>query len=113
VALVMISYGTLSQRTTPGALMGRVVAATGVLISGAQTVSIALGAILVSIVDYRYVFAVMAVGMLLLGVYLARSRIPVGSPAGDEVTGVVEKATALEALSVPLPGVPETLAAEG
>lgn len=88
-ALMIISYATLTQRRTPGELMGRVEAATNVLIVGAQSVSIAAGAIVVSLVDYRYAFAVMAVVLAALGIYLFAVRLPATAPEG--ATSAVER----------------------
>jgi MFS family permease len=88
IAWGFVGYSTLQQRETPGALMGRVSTATNVLISGAQTISIGIGAILVSIVDYRILFAIMAVGMLATATYVWLTRVPVGqaepTPVADE-----------------------------
>ncbi|HEY1485215.1 MAG TPA: MFS transporter, partial [Micromonosporaceae bacterium] len=81
IAWIMVAYSTLLQRQTPGELMGRVSAATGVLISGAQALSIAAGAILVSLVDYRILFAVIAAAMLGIGGYLWLVRVPDEEPA--------------------------------
>lgn len=74
IAMAMIGFGTLMQTRTPGELMGRVSTATGVLTSGAQAISVAAGAILVSIVDYRWLFALMSTVMLGAAAYLWRGR---------------------------------------
>jgi len=57
-----VSFTTLVQRRTPGPLMGRVSTSVEVLVTTPQAVSIALGALLVSLIDYRAIFVVMAVG---------------------------------------------------
>src|SRR5215831_12150827 len=72
VAIVWVNVGaiTLMQRRTPAALLGRVDAALTVAITVPQTVSIALGAALVAVVDYRFLLAAMAVVIVVAAVYL-------------------------------------------
>jgi len=53
VSWLLVGYATARQRLTPPRLQGRVTSATDVLINGPQTVSIALGALLIDLVDYR------------------------------------------------------------
>ena len=55
-----IAYMTLLQRRTPQALMGRVFTAAEVVMSAPQAISLALGSLLVSFLDYRVMFAIMA-----------------------------------------------------
>jgi hypothetical protein len=62
---------TLLQRSTPPELEGRAFAASELAWGAPQAVSIALGAALVALVDYRFVllvqaFSVGATGVLLL-----------------------------------------------
>ncbi len=68
---VIVAYSTLVQRQTPHRLMGRVSAATDVVLTAPQALSIAGGAALVSVVDYRIVFALIGAGCALAAVYLA------------------------------------------
>lgn len=68
--LVVGAY-TLVQRCTPGDLQGRAYSAFDVTLSTPQTVSIALGAILVAFVPYGVLLAVMAVVTAAAGVWLA------------------------------------------
>lgn len=80
--LIIVAYNTLLQRQTPGRLMGRVSTATEVLITTPQALSIALGALLVSVLDYRLIFVLMTAGTLAAAGYLAtmlrgRMRLPV------------------------------------
>ena len=50
--------------------MGRVSTATDVLVTTPQALSIAVGALLVGLLDYRLIFVVMAVGVAASAVYL-------------------------------------------
>jgi MFS family permease len=68
---MMIAFGTLMQLRTPGRLMGRVSTANDVVLGTPQTVSIAVGALLVSLLDYRLIFAVMALVTAAAAAYLA------------------------------------------
>ena len=61
LAPLMISFNTLIQRRTPQALMGRVSTAVEVVMSVPSAVSLALGALLVSLVDWRVIFLVIGV----------------------------------------------------
>lgn len=60
VAWLIVGFMTAIQLRTPHHLQGRVASAADTMISTPQTVSIALGAALVSVVDYRVLVAVMA-----------------------------------------------------
>ena len=64
VSWLLVGYATARQRLTPPRLQGRVTSATDVLINGPQTVSIALGAVLIDLVDYRILLLIVA-GVLL------------------------------------------------
>ena len=71
---MIVGFGTVVQRYSPGGLIGRVSTAAETLISGPQTVSIAAGAVLVSVVDYRLLLAVVTVGMFSAAAYLWSAR---------------------------------------
>jgi Major Facilitator Superfamily len=58
------------QLLTPNHLLGRTSSAVDVLISGPQSVSIALGAALVAVVDFRILVVAMVVGILLAAGWL-------------------------------------------
>src|SRR4051794_5769926 len=58
---IVIGLATLLQRSTPAPLQGRVYAASEFALGAPQTVSIALGAALVALVDYRLVLLTQAV----------------------------------------------------
>ena len=70
IPVVIVAYNTLLQKQTPGRLMGRVSTATEVLITTPQALSIAVGALLVTLLDYRLIFAVMCAGTAAAAVYL-------------------------------------------
>jgi len=78
----IVGFNTLIQRSTPAALLGRTAAAAETLISGPQAVSIGLGAVLVSMVDYRLLFLLMGVAMLSAAGYLWLGR-RLSPPAAD------------------------------
>lgn len=82
--VVIVGFMTLMQRRTPAPLIGRASAAADALITGPQAVSIGLGAILVSIVDYSLIFTVVAVVLTAAGAYLwaGRSLSPPGTAVG-------------------------------
>ena len=77
---IVVALFTLLQRTTPGPLQGRVYSAVEVCVGVPQTVSIALGALLVGFVDYRWLLLVEALIVAAAGVWLltrAEQRLPV------------------------------------
>jgi Na+/melibiose symporter-like transporter len=63
VSVVAVAFSTLMQRRTPAPLVGRVSTACDLLIGVPQTGSIAAGAVLVSAVDFRWMFATVAIGL--------------------------------------------------
>jgi MFS family permease len=87
LAIVWFNVGaiTLIQRQTPAYLLGRVDAALTIAITVPQTVSIALGAALVAVVDYRVLLAVMAVVIVISAIYLAAEPRAVKGAPGSEV----------------------------
>ena len=68
--VLIVAYTTLMQKETPSRLMGRVSAATDVLVTTPQALSIAVGALLVSLLDYRLIFVLMTAGSVLAAMYL-------------------------------------------
>jgi MFS family permease len=58
--LTLIAFMTMLQRRTPHALMGRVSAAVETVMGAPQAVSLALGALLVTVLDFHSIFAIMA-----------------------------------------------------
>jgi len=67
---LVVGLITLTQRRTPADLQGRVYAATETLITTPQTVSIALGAALITVTGYRTLLAAMAITIALAAGYL-------------------------------------------
>jgi MFS family permease len=70
IAWLIVGFATSIQLRTPARLQGRVASAADTMVSTPQTVSIALGAALVTIVDYRVLVVVMAVVVAACGAYL-------------------------------------------
>ncbi len=76
LAWLIVGYGTALQTRTPLAIQGRVSSAADLVATLAQTTSIATGAALSVVVDYRILFVVMAAVLGLSGVYLVTRREP-------------------------------------
>ena len=98
LSIVWVNVGaiTLIQRRSPAHLLGRVDAALMIAITVPQVVSIAVGAALVAVVDYRLLLVLMAVVIVISAVYL------VGEPGtGQEPPGPVVQGTAAAAAAVP------------
>jgi MFS family permease len=74
IPYVIVAFNTLMQRVTPAAVLGRVSAAAEAVISTPQALSIAAGAALVAVLDYRFVVLIMAAGMAVSGAYLWKGR---------------------------------------
>jgi MFS family permease len=75
ISWLIVGLATALQVRTPLRLQGRVASAADVFVSTPQTVSIALGAMLVAFVDYRLLVIVMAVVVAACAAYLlTRSR---------------------------------------
>ncbi len=89
ISWAVVAFGTAVQLRTPSDLQGRVYSAADTLVGVPQTLSIALGAALVDVVDYRVLIVVMGLVTGACGAYMAIA----GAPA-DEVTGSVAAAPA-------------------
>jgi MFS family permease len=74
IALAIVALTTAYQRRSPQHVQGRVSAAANMLFSVPQTVSIATGAALVTVLDYRVEIVIMAVVTLLASAYLLTRR---------------------------------------
>jgi MFS family permease len=70
VSWFIVGFSTSIQLRTPQRLQGRVASAANTMVSTPQTIGIALGAVLISVLDYRVLVAVMFVAVLACGAYL-------------------------------------------
>ena len=86
--LTFIAFMTMLQRRTPHPLMGRVSAAVETMMGAPQAISLAVGALLVTLLDYHVIFAIMAAFTGAAVVYLLislRGRLfRAGSPLVSE-----------------------------
>lgn len=96
----VVGFGTAVQRRTPAALQGRVYAATDALVTIPQTISIALGAALSTLVDYRAMIVALATVMGACGLILLRRS---GSQALDPEALTTANAGATAARAQPGP----------
>ena len=82
ISWVIVGLMTAIQVRTPLRLQGRVASAADVLISTPQTLSIAVGAALISVVDYRLLVVAEASAVTLTAAYLLTRRaiVPAESP---------------------------------
>lgn len=71
--LYMVSYVTIMQTRTPLELQGRVMTATEALISIPYVCSFAIGAALVSVLDFRVIYGAAAVALVACGLYVGRN----------------------------------------
>lgn len=72
LSFFVVAFGTAIQRGTPPRLLGRVSAASDVLTTVPQTMSIAVGAALINFVDYRILLGIIVTATLSCGVSLMR-----------------------------------------
>ena len=77
--VIFVALSTATQLYTPSRLQGRVSAAADTLMTATQTASIALGAALVGVVDYRLLFAAILAMATISGITLLAK--PVDAPA--------------------------------
>ncbi len=68
--ILIVAFSTLLQRRTPHHLMGRVSTASDVILGTPQAISIAVGAVLVSVISYRSIYWICAAVILAAAVYL-------------------------------------------
>jgi len=84
VAWAIVGFSTALQTRTPLVIQGRVSAAADLTLSVAQATSIATGALLSTLVDYRILFVVMAAVVMASAGYLLTRREPAPMPATME-----------------------------
>jgi hypothetical protein len=84
----VVAFGTAVQTRTPPELQGRVYSAADTLVGVPQTVSIALGAFLITVIDYRVLIVVMALVTGLVGAVLAAAGAPPERVSEPEATPV-------------------------
>jgi MFS family permease len=92
IPLLVVGLITLAQRLTPPQLQGRVYSAAEALITTPQTISIALGAALITVTGYQTLLAVMACTVALAAAYLLsrpelRQAAPQATARGQATTG--------------------------
>jgi MFS family permease len=102
VAWLIVGFMTAIQLRTPQHLQGRVASAADTLVSTPQTVSIALGASLIGVVDYRVLVAVMAVVITACGTYLL-TRGPEAVAAEEPALAPSSRSPSDPGLSLPPP----------
>jgi MFS family permease len=81
----IVGFTTALQVRTPLAIQGRVSAAADISLNLAQTISIAAGAALSTVVDYRILFVAMAVVVVASAVYLVTRREQTPAPAAEQL----------------------------
>lgn len=74
LAWAIVAFGTAIQLRTPAHLQGRTASAADLVVGTPQTISIALGAALSTLVNYRWLLASIAIVMAGSGLYLATRR---------------------------------------
>jgi MFS family permease len=84
VAWAIVGFSTALQTRTPLVIQGRVSAAADLTLSVAQATSIATGALLSTLVDYRILFVVMAAVVMASAAYLLTRREAAPVPATME-----------------------------
>ena len=70
VVWAIVAIATAYQRRSPSHLQGRVSAAANMLFSVPQTISIAVGAVLITVIDYRIEIVFMIAALLAAATYL-------------------------------------------
>jgi hypothetical protein len=84
IAWFIVGFATAIQLRTPARLQGRVAGAAETLVGTPQTVSIAVGAALVTIVDYRAMVVLSCFMTAMCGVYLLSRRAIVPAETTDD-----------------------------
>jgi MFS family permease len=84
IAWLIVGYITAIQMRTPLRLQGRVLSASDTLVNTPQTISIALGALLTTLIDYRILVVLMAVVTAMAGAFLLSRRAIVPRESAEE-----------------------------
>jgi MFS family permease len=84
LAWFIVGFATAIQLRSPARLQGRVVGAAETLVGTPQTVSIAVGAALVSVVDYRVLVVSSCLVTVSTGIYLLSRRAVIPADVADE-----------------------------
>ena len=84
IAWLIVGYITAIQLRTPLRLQGRVLSASDTLVNTPQTISIALGALLTTLIDYRILVVLMAVVTAMAGAFLLSRRAIVPQESAEE-----------------------------
>jgi hypothetical protein len=84
IAWLIVGFATAIQLRSPARLQGRVAGAADTLVSTPQTVSIALGAALVTLLDYRLLVVFSCLVTLGCGAYLLSRRAIVPADVTEE-----------------------------
>jgi MFS family permease len=74
IVWAIVALGTAYQRYSPAVLQGRVSAASNMLFSVPQTLSIGAGAVLITVVDYRIEIVAMGIVFVAAAGYLLTRR---------------------------------------
>jgi MFS family permease len=74
IVWAIVALATAYQRRSPAEVQGRVAAAANMLFSVPQTISIAAGAALITLIDYRFEIVAMFIVFLLSAAYLLTRR---------------------------------------
>jgi MFS family permease len=88
---ILVSAYTLLQRRTPARLQGRAFAALDTLVGAPQTAAIALGALLVAVVDYRALLLLLALVAASAGGWLLTRREQWRRPAERPAVALEEQ----------------------
>lgn len=102
IPLLVVAFMTLVQRRTPLALIGRVSTSVEVVMGTPQALSLAAGALLVTLLDYHVIFLVMAVVTGAAVSYLAltlRSQLVRPVAAYEDAPALPTDATPVDRLS--------------
>jgi hypothetical protein len=99
LAATMVGYMTLLQRRTSNELQGRVFSAAEAIITVPYTLSMGLGAVLIAVISFRWIYGANAVGMILAGVWLARGARTTPDEGGPASVGRIDLSAGTVALT--------------